>query len=195
MRRRFWLHVRRHVVGYIALMVALGGTSYAAVKLPRSSVGTKQLKSNAVVSGKIKNGQVRAGDIAGGIVPDENAVVHREQSGSVDPLPQAQTEIIGAEDVEPGAYLILGKANAVSFAQPDFTRCQLRVDGNALDQSTTSPVNGVPAGGMTMMAITDQPAAFDVTLTCGHDNAENGPYIEASKLEIVSIDAIGGKTP
>jgi hypothetical protein len=40
-------------VAYIALFVALGGVSYAAVKLPANSVGTKQLKPNAVTLSKI----------------------------------------------------------------------------------------------------------------------------------------------
>jgi hypothetical protein len=41
------------VVACIALAVALGGTSYAAIKLPRNSVGTKQLQKNAVVASKL----------------------------------------------------------------------------------------------------------------------------------------------
>ena len=36
------------VVACIALAVALGGTSYAAIKLPRNSVGTKQLQANSI---------------------------------------------------------------------------------------------------------------------------------------------------
>jgi hypothetical protein len=42
------------VVACLALTVALGGTSYAAIKLPKNSVGTKQLKTNAVTGPKIK---------------------------------------------------------------------------------------------------------------------------------------------
>lgn len=42
------------VISLIALIVALGGTSYAAMKLPKNSVGTKQLKKNAVTGVKIK---------------------------------------------------------------------------------------------------------------------------------------------
>jgi len=42
------------VVGIVALFVALGGTSYAAiVTLPKNSVGTAQLKAGAVTAGKI----------------------------------------------------------------------------------------------------------------------------------------------
>jgi hypothetical protein len=58
------------VVAAIALTVALSGASYAAVELlPRDSVGTPQLKSNAVVSSKVKNGSLRAVDFAQGQLP------------------------------------------------------------------------------------------------------------------------------
>jgi hypothetical protein len=50
------------VVACIALIVALGGTSYAALKLPRNSVGNKQLKSNAVTGAKVRNGTLTAKD-------------------------------------------------------------------------------------------------------------------------------------
>src|SRR5215218_6203508 len=42
------------VVACLALLVALGGTGYAAIKLPANSVGTKQLKRGAVTGVKVK---------------------------------------------------------------------------------------------------------------------------------------------
>ena len=59
------------LIALIALMVALGGTSYAAVTLPANSVGTKQLTKNAVTTPKIKNRAVTAAKInpAGLTVP------------------------------------------------------------------------------------------------------------------------------
>jgi hypothetical protein len=52
------------VVSIIALVAALGGTSYAAFSLPKNSVGSKQLKNNAVTTKKIKNGAVTGSKIA-----------------------------------------------------------------------------------------------------------------------------------
>jgi hypothetical protein len=43
------------VVACLALLVALGGTSYAAIRLPANSVGTKQLKRGAVTGVKVKS--------------------------------------------------------------------------------------------------------------------------------------------
>jgi len=47
-----------------ALFVALGGTSYAAITLPRNSVGNKQLRSHAVRSPEIRNRTIKLRDIA-----------------------------------------------------------------------------------------------------------------------------------
>lgn len=44
----------------LALLVALGGTSYAAVGLPAGSVGTPQLRAGAVTSAKLASGAVSA---------------------------------------------------------------------------------------------------------------------------------------
>ena len=59
------------VVACAALLVALTGTGVAAVSqlVPRSSVGTAQLKSNAVVSSKVKNGSLLRADFKSGQVP------------------------------------------------------------------------------------------------------------------------------
>ena len=52
------------VVACIALTVALGGTSVAAIQaLPRNSVGAKQLKRNAVNGAKVKNNSLGGADV------------------------------------------------------------------------------------------------------------------------------------
>ena len=59
-------HLRRNAVAYLALFVALSGTSYAAAKLPANSVGTTQLNNGAVTSAKINDLTLRASDFATG---------------------------------------------------------------------------------------------------------------------------------
>jgi hypothetical protein len=53
-----------NVIATLALFIALGGSSYAALKLPKNSVGSKQLKANAVSSSKVKAGSLRASDFS-----------------------------------------------------------------------------------------------------------------------------------
>ncbi len=57
-----------NVMSTFAAFVALGGVSYAAVTLPKNSVGNTQLKKNAVTSAKIKNGTIQAPDLAPGLL-------------------------------------------------------------------------------------------------------------------------------
>ena len=59
------------VVACLALLVALGGTGVATVSqlVPRNSVGTAQLKKNAVTSLKVRDRSLRATDFAPGQVP------------------------------------------------------------------------------------------------------------------------------
>lgn len=55
-----------NVTASIALIVALGGTSYAAVALPKGSVGTPQIKKAAVTGAKIKRNAVTGAKIKDG---------------------------------------------------------------------------------------------------------------------------------
>ncbi len=57
------------LLAVVALLVALGGTSYAAGLLPANSVGTVQLKKDAVVSAKVKDGSLLASDFKNGQLP------------------------------------------------------------------------------------------------------------------------------
>ncbi|MFA4927468.1 MAG: hypothetical protein WC558_03055 [Patulibacter sp.] len=55
-----------HVMSGLALFVALGGTSYAAVTLPKNSVGTTQLRKNAVASSDIRGNAVTSAKVRNG---------------------------------------------------------------------------------------------------------------------------------
>jgi hypothetical protein len=57
------------VISVVALFVALAGTGYAAVSLPAHSVGTAQLKANAVTSAKVLNGSLLGADFKAGQLP------------------------------------------------------------------------------------------------------------------------------
>jgi hypothetical protein len=54
------------MVAFVALMLALGGTSFAAVRLAANSVGSAQIKNNAVTSAKVKNGSLTSADFKAG---------------------------------------------------------------------------------------------------------------------------------
>ena len=50
-------HLKQNLVAYLALFVALGGTSYAAMLIPAGSVGNRQLKNHSVSPVKLDGGK------------------------------------------------------------------------------------------------------------------------------------------
>ncbi len=69
MLRTIGRHARQNLVAYLALFVALGGTSYAAIILPANSVGPAQIRNDAVRSAKVKNRSLLAVDFRIGQLP------------------------------------------------------------------------------------------------------------------------------
>ena len=53
-----------NVTATIALFVALGGTSYAAITLPRNSVGSAQIRTSAVTSSDVRDRSLGVRDLA-----------------------------------------------------------------------------------------------------------------------------------
>lgn len=58
-----------NVASTLALVVALGGTSYAAVAIPKNSVGSPQIINSSVKSKDVKNGSLKGVDFKAGEIP------------------------------------------------------------------------------------------------------------------------------
>jgi hypothetical protein len=66
MHRRLIAHVKHNAVGYVALFAALGGTSYAAVRLTPGSVTNRAIAPGAVSHAKLATNSVNAANIMNG---------------------------------------------------------------------------------------------------------------------------------
>jgi hypothetical protein len=80
-------HLMQHLVGYRALFVALGGTSYAAVNLPRDSVRARQIARGAVGSSEIRRDAVGSSAIRRGAVGSAEAAGLRAEDFRPGELP------------------------------------------------------------------------------------------------------------
>jgi|1185.fasta_scaffold357496_1 hypothetical protein len=52
------------IVAVVALIVAMGGTSYAAITLPRNSVGPRQIRAGAVGSSELRDRSLGVRDLS-----------------------------------------------------------------------------------------------------------------------------------
>ena len=96
---RVLAHVRSQGVAYVALFVALGGTSYAAFSLPANSVGTRQVRNGAITTKKIANGSITPSKLNGGAIGGSvRNWAHVSQTGQVlSGSPGAHASVSGAE--------------------------------------------------------------------------------------------------
>jgi hypothetical protein len=80
-----------NVMATVAVFIALGGASYAAVKLPKNSVGTRQIKNNAITAAKIKNGAVTGPKVKVGSLGTVPSAAHATNADSANHAASADT--------------------------------------------------------------------------------------------------------
>jgi hypothetical protein len=61
-----------NLVSVMALFVALGGTTYAAVSLPKNTVGPKQIKKDAVRASEVKSRAIGTSEVRNGALLAED---------------------------------------------------------------------------------------------------------------------------
>ena len=137
------------VASVIALMISLGGTSYAAFTLPKNSVGTNQLKNKAVTARKIAPKAIalfkgKKGDrgpqgpegvqgIQGPVGPSNGYFAHTFTSAVSLPVPA-------------GDYTVFAQASmANSTGSPVQASCFLSANGTALSAQNGSNSVTIPA--------------------------------------------------
>src|SRR3954470_2952632 len=86
-----------NVTSLLALFVALGGTSYAAIVLPANSVDSREIRTNAVGSSEIRAGAVGASELR------TDSVRVSEIRASAVRSAEVATNAIGSEELAPNA--------------------------------------------------------------------------------------------
>ena len=95
---RLIAHFRSNLVGWIALFVALGGTGYAAVAIPRNSVGAAQIRNHSVAPVKLNPKFIGGSVRAWAVVSSTGKVT----AGSGRPHVSAQANLPGSFDIQWG---------------------------------------------------------------------------------------------
>ena len=105
-----------NVMATIAVFIALGGASYAAIKVPKNSVGTRQLKNGAVTGAKVKDGAITGQKIASQTLGNVPSATKADHATTADNAVHATTADAATE------AKTLGGLPASSFATADLVR-------------------------------------------------------------------------
>jgi hypothetical protein len=164
------------VVACVALFVALAGTGVAAVValVPNNSVGTVQLRNNAVVSAKVKDHSLAAKDFANGQLPagPPGATGATGPAGPIGPgittwaIVKANGTLDKASGVTAVTRTAVGTYN-VGFAA-DVTNCSLLASAGS--DSASSKIRGAIAN----FNRTTTPTIVQVTTSTGTTAADRG---------------------
>jgi hypothetical protein len=156
-------HVKHNAVAYLALFVALGGTSYAAVNLPAGSVATKQLRNGAVTNKKLAKGSVGAADLdhktIGGYVRAYAQVAENGQVFAASPA--ATTSVWQNSGDSPWG-------GTIQWSQKLPTDCfaLATTEGPAASSASAVFVSGAKAGAQTSVTISAPGEAVNVAIVC-----------------------------
>jgi hypothetical protein len=74
-----------NVISLIALFVALGGTGYAAIKLPKNSVTSKTIKKGAVTNAKLGKNAVSSSKVKDGSLLKQDFAANQLPAGAAGP--------------------------------------------------------------------------------------------------------------
>jgi hypothetical protein len=181
MRKLFGRPSPAMVVACIALLVALGGTSVAAVsQLANNSVGTAQLKNNAVTTPKIKNNAVTAPKIA------SNAVAAAKIAGNAVTGAKIAANAVTGAKVADGSLAAADLAAGTIPASNAFARF---VNGpTAIPDALAEIANlSIPQAGQYVIsskAVVERPGAGTGIVTC---RLEAGTDTDTSMINIGDV--------
>jgi hypothetical protein len=129
-----------NVTSTLALFVALGGTSYAAITLPSNSVGKSQIRSGAVGQSEVSSNSIGPWELRTNAVRSSeirtNAVGASEIRPSAIDTDELADKGIGAADLSDAAKATLADLSGVTF-RAGSTGAGAAAGGNATSVSKT----------------------------------------------------------
>ena len=170
-----------HLIAMIALFVALGSTSIAAVTLSKNSVGARQIKKDAVTASEVKRNavgasEIRSNAVASGDIAD-NGVGGADLSDNSVGAGEIGANAVGSSEVANGSIAeadlvagLLAKSLDVTIQRTDIALA----DNSTQGVEVACPDGTVGVGGGSSV---DQTGSDDIKLLVSRPG--NGGFIPA----------------
>ncbi len=182
---RFGVYLRRNHLGLLALFVALGGTSYAAVKFPNNSVGTAQIKTNGVGSSEIKSNSITSPK-----VKDGSLLAKDFKAGQLPAGPKGDKGDTGSQ----GLQGIQGPAGAFGAITVERVDAAVPDTGVATGIIATCPAGTKAIGGGASLEASSAPD-INLTVSRPHNSVGTDPPVSGESFDgwrVVYVNPAGG---
>lgn len=204
MKRIFGGGSYANVTATIALIVALGGTSYAAVKLPRNSVSSVQVKDRSLLKKDFKLGQIPAGKRGPAGAPGAEGApgapgaasvpaVFNRAEGAEALVPGGGTQTIQSMNLPPGAWVVTARFVAENGGGTDgFLACSLTLGGTPVDSLGAG--NGTDFGtgdaANALVGAASLPNGGAAAVVCGTNNTVTAGSYRAKSMAAVRVTTV-----
>ena len=200
---RLALEIRKHLtyanvmVTLLAFVVLAGGGAFAASQLGKNTVGSKQLKADAVKSGKVKDGTLGAQDLAAGVLPGADAF---QASGSVNYdvfSPSLFGSTVVTLDVPPGSYFATATVQTDNVNNvPSNVTCRLINGVGGAGSTATTRSQSVRGDNtqdqFTLTSLFEVTAGQALNLQCSKSKAGSGARINTANIVAVQVGDVTG---
>jgi hypothetical protein len=205
MKRIFGNGSYANVTATLALVIALGGTSYAAIKLPKNSVSSLQVKDRSLLKKDFRPGQLPAGkkgatgaqgpEGPAGAAGGSSALVNRAEA--VDALvPGNGDQVVQSINLPAGAWAVTAKfvaENGTAVEGVGKLSCSLTVGGGAVDSLGAGGIDFDPgAASVTLTGGGTLGAAGTAAVVCNTGNTVAAGSYRARSMTAVSASSVAG---
>jgi hypothetical protein len=203
-------------IAVLALFVALGGTTWAAVTLPAKSVGTAQLRRDAVTGAKVKDHALTGADIKLSTLGAVRSAVHAATADLATRATSADTAthatsadsagiaysthfetgrvltstptVVASLNLPAGSYVFFAKGQIDTFNNSDIVECDLGA-GTDTDRSFGQGGSSHQSQILTNTVVHAFPTAGTANLTCTGFGAGQLSQVRLSAISVGSIAA------
>ncbi|HEX8976912.1 MAG TPA: hypothetical protein VF781_10400 [Solirubrobacteraceae bacterium] len=149
-------HLKSNVVAYLALFIALGGTGYAAIRLPAGSVDNRALRNHSVSAVKLDRGSI-AGYVRDWARIDSNGRL-------VSSRPKAR--LIGWTETGPAPGGLIQWSRPVPASCFALAGTEILPDGSVAYASSQVASGGQSHAGQTYILMSAPQRAVNVAVLC-----------------------------
>jgi hypothetical protein len=149
-------HVKTNAIAYLALFIALGGTSYAAFRLPAGSVGNRALKNHSVSAVKLDRSSI-AGYVRDWARIDSTGRITASRPGA---------RLIGWTEIGPAPGGLIQWKRPIAASCIPIATTEILPPGSPSYASAQIQSQGARHGGQTYVRLSGQQRTVDVTVIC-----------------------------